>query len=241
MTECLNYLRELNMPSMVLRVFLAVMMGGIIGLDRERKHRPAGFRTYMLIALGAACTQILSQYLELMLSTSWALDLPNVNKHTDIVRLGTQVVTGVGFIATGTILVTERHEVKGLTTASCLWASACLGLACGAGFYEGVFVGWALIVVIMKLLPLVEEPFLSRSLNMNLYVEMDSVENLGEIVTHLRSGNIRIYDVELGKIEQNNRTHIKALFNIRLPHRSPHTTLLTSLAMLEGIIAIDEV
>ena len=241
MEQVWTSLRELNFASMMLRVLLAVLMGGFIGLDRERKHRPAGFRTYMLICLGAASAQILSQYLDLMLTTRWASDLAQVGKPTDVGRIGAQVVTGIGFIATGTILVTERHEVKGLTTAACLWASACMGLAIGAGFYEGVIIGFALTVLVMKLVPLLEEPFLSRSLNMNLYVEMDNIENVGEVVSYLRAGRIQVFDVELGKIEHNGETHIKGLFNIRLPHRFPHAELLASIALLDGIVAIEEV
>lgn len=236
-----NYLRELNMASMMLRVVLAMLIGGFVGFDRERKHRPAGFRTYMLICLGAASTQILSQYLDLMLTTRWADALAAVGKPTDTARIGAQVVTGIGFIATGTVLVTERHEVKGLTTAACLWTSACMGLAIGAGFYEAVLVGFALVVLVMKLIPLVERPFLSRSMNMNLYVEMDNIENVGEVVSFLRAGRIKVFDVELGKIEHNGVTNIKGLFNIRLPHHYPHTELLASVALLDGIVAIEEV
>lgn len=241
MAETWSGLRELTMASMMLRVLLAMLVGGFLGFDRERKNRPAGFRTYMLICMGAASTQILAQYLDLMLATQWADALAVVGKPTDVGRLGAQVVTGIGFIATGTILVTERHEVKGLTTASCLWAAACMGLAIGAGFYEAVLVGFALIVLIMKVIPFVEEPFLARSMNMNLYVEMDNIENVGEVVSYLRAGRVKVFDVELGKIERNGETHIKGLFNIRLPHRFPHTELLASVALLDGIVAIEEV
>ena len=107
MEHYLTYLRELNMASMMLRIFLAMLMGGLIGLDREQKKRPAGFRTYMLVALAAASTQILSQYLTLMLDTQWADAFAIVGQRTDAVRLGAQIVSGVGFIGTGTILVLE--------------------------------------------------------------------------------------------------------------------------------------
>ena len=122
-------LRELNLGSMMLRILLAMLMGGVIGFDREQKHRPAGFRTYMLVAVGAAATAILSQYLDTMLNTFWADAYEIVGRRTDVVRLGARVISGIGFIGTDSILVTERKEVKGLTTACCLWASACMGLA----------------------------------------------------------------------------------------------------------------
>ncbi len=241
MEHYFTYLRQLNLASMMLRIFLAMLMGGLIGLDRERKNRPAGFRTYMLVSLAAASTQILSQYLGLMLQTQWADAFAAVGQRTDGVRLGAQIVSGVGFIGTGTILLTERQEVKGLTTASCLWASACMGLAIGAGFYECVIVGTILIVLVMELFPLVDDNILATSRNMNFYVEMDSIENLGTVVNCVKERDVRIYDVDIGKVEQNGEQHVRGLFSVKLPKRGPHTELLAQIAMLDGIVAIEEV
>ena len=178
MFEKLTALRELNLWSMMLRVFLAMLMGGVIGLDREKKGRPAGFRTYMLVSMGAAATAVLSQYLDLMLSTLWAEDFAAVGNMTDVVRLSAQVISGVGFIGTGTIMVTARHEVKGLTTASCLWASACMGLAIGAGFYECMVIGFILILLSIRVLPRLERWIVERARNMNIFVETDSAEEI---------------------------------------------------------------
>ena len=241
MEHYLTCLRELNLISMMLRVVLAMFMGGIIGFDREQKRRPAGFRTYMLVAVAAASTQILSQYLNLMLQTQWAESFAIVGQRTDAVRLGAQVVSGVGFIGTGTILLTERQEVKGLTTASCLWASACMGLAIGAGFYECMVVGIILLVLTLKIFPLIEDDVLARSRNMNFYVEMDSIENLGNVVNIVKGKGLRIYDVELGKVEQNGEQHVKGLFSVKLPKRGPHTEILAKIATLDGIVAIEEI
>ena len=142
MEQFLSSFRELNLGSMMLRILLAMMVGGVIGFERERKGRAAGFRTYMLVAVGAAVTVILGQYLDAMLD-SFMLDAYQiVDRRTDVVRLGTRVVSGVGFLAAGTIIVTGKQEVKGLTTAAGLWASACLGLAVGAGFIECVAVSF---------------------------------------------------------------------------------------------------
>jgi len=241
MDSYLVYLRQLNLPSMVLRVMLAMFLGGLIGLDRERKGQPAGFRTYMLVALSAACTQILSQYLYWMLDTQWHDAFEIVGHRTDAARLGAQIVSGVGFIGTGTILLTDRQEVKGLTTASCLWASACMGLAIGAGFYECMVVGILLLILTLKIFPLFENRLLPRSRNMNFYVELESIENVGAIVSSIRSRGIKIHDIDLGKIEQNGSNRIKGLFSLRLPQRGEHTELLASIAKLDGIITIEEV
>ena len=241
MEHTLTYLRELNLASMMLRVFLAMLMGGLLGLDRERKNRPAGFRTYMIVAMAAASTQILSQYLTLMLSTQWADSYAIVGQRTDGVRLGAQIINGVGFIGTGTILLTERQEVRGLTTASCLWASACMGLAIGSGFYECLIVGTILIVLVMKIFPLIENNFLANSRNMNFYVEMDSIEYLGAVVNCVKKREVRIYDVDIAKVEQNGEQHVRGLFSVKLPKRGPHTELLATIATLDGVVAIEEV
>ena len=107
-----------------------------IGLERGRKGRAAGFRTYMLVCLGAALTMLLGQYEFEMLNFHW--QSLSGGQTTDVTRFSAQVINGVGFLGAGTIIVTGRQEVKGLTTAAGLWASACVGLAIGAGFYECV-------------------------------------------------------------------------------------------------------
>ena len=138
MGDWISYLRELNMASLLLRLILAMLCGGLLGLERGRKRRPAGSRTYMLVCLGAALTMVLSQYEYVMLTTEWADVSTELGIRTDVARFGAQVVNGIGFLGAGTIMITGRQQIKGLTTAAGLWASACMGLAIGAGFYESV-------------------------------------------------------------------------------------------------------
>ena len=97
--------RDVTVLSTTLRMLLAVVCGGLIGLEREYKRRPAGFRTHILICLGAAMTTLTSQFLYL-----------NLHYYTDMARLGAQVVAGIGFIGAGAIIVTRRRRVKGLST-----------------------------------------------------------------------------------------------------------------------------
>ena len=239
MGTCFEYLRQLNIASMLLRIVLAMLMGGLVGFERERKRRPAGFRTYMLVALGAALTVMLSQYLDLMLKTQWAVAADGGK--TDVSRFGAQVINGVGFLGAGTIIVTGRQEVKGLTTAAGLWASACMGLAIGAGFYECMLVGFLLIVLCMRVLPFIENWIMAKARNLNIYIEMDSIENLGCIVSRMKAESILIYDVEIDKEQKAHMSQINALFNVRLPQKQQHTEILAMLSMLDGIISIEEV
>ena len=233
--------RELNLFSMAARIVLAMAMGGVIGLERERKGRAAGFRTYMLVALGAAVTVILSQYLDTMLDTFMADAYEVVRRRTDVVRLGTRVVSGVGFLAAGTIIVTGKQEVKGLTTAAGLWASACMGLAVGAGFIECVAVSFVLIVLSIRVLPHIETAIINNSRNMLIYLETDNIEQLSAIIAFLKREQIAIYEVEIDKDRQEHLDNVSALLNIRLPIHLYHAELMASLSALDGVITIDEV
>lgn len=237
----LSYLRELNMFSMMVRVVLAMVVGGIVGFEREKKGRPAGFRTYMLVAVGATLTVILSQYLDYMLNNRWVLASGTIGIKTDLSRFGAQVINGVGFLGAGTIIVTGKQEVKGLTTAAGLWASACMGIAIGAGFYECMVMGTLLIVISMKLLPFIENIVMRRARNMSIYVGMDSMENLGSVVSYLKNAGIRLFDVEIDKSENEHLKQVNALLSIRLPNQIQHTQVLAKLATMDGIIAIEEV
>ena len=125
MLSIFDGLRDFTLMAVTVRMLLAVVCGGIIGMERTLHRRPAGFRTHILVCLGAAMTTLTSQYLYLYL-----------DYYTDMARLGAQVVAGIGFLGAGTIVI-SRQRVRGLTTAAGLWAAAIIGLAVGAGFYEG--------------------------------------------------------------------------------------------------------
>jgi len=241
MYQLLFYLRELNIVSMLLRLFLALMIGGMIGLEREMKRRPAGFRTYMLVSLGAALTMILGQYMDIMLRTQWLSTAQQLGTRVDVARFGAQVINGVGFLGAGTIIVTGRQEVKGLTTAAGLWASACMGLAIGAGFYECVFIGFLLIFFSMRLLPGIENAILSKARNVNIYVEMDSIEVFGNVVSRLKAEELQFYDIDISKQQHEHMTRINALFSLRMPKKMQHSEILAMISTVDGIISIEEV
>ena len=153
-------LRDINVLSVSVRMLLAVICGGVIGIEREFKRRPAGFRTHILICLGAAMTTLTSQYLYLYM-----------HYYTDMARLGAQVVAGIGFIGAGAIIVTRRQRVKGLTTAAGLWASAIIGLALGGGFYEGGIFATLLILLAELFFSKLEYRMLENAPEINLYME----------------------------------------------------------------------
>ena len=236
----IDYLRQFNMASVLLRLTLAVVCGGLIGVNREHKRRPAGFRTYMMVCMGAALSMILGQYEDTMLHTLLSGAFEAVGQPTDVTRFGAQVINGIGFLGTGTILITEQREVKGLTTAAGLWATACMGLAIGAGFYEGVILSFVCIFLSIKVLPYVEFFLLSRSRNMNLYVELTSLERLKDLIALTRAIGIQIFDVELDR-KRAAGGGVGVVLYLHLPKNQSHTKLLTDLSYSPDVRAIDEI
>ena len=238
----LDALREFNMPSVLLRLTLAVLCGGLIGINREHKRRPAGFRTYMLVCLGSAMTGVLSQYLWVMMNTQWAEVSALLEKKIDVSRIGAKAIGGVGFLGAGTILITDQSEVKGLTTAAGLWASACMGLAIGAGFYEGMLLGFLTIFLSIKVLPYVETFLLARSRNMNLYVEFTAIERMRDFVRTLKDRGIQIYDMEIDRRESSRKENTSSVvFYLHLPKYQSHTRLLADLSYSPDVRVIDEI
>ena len=230
MLSVFDSLRDVNMVSVTVRMFLAVLCGGIIGIEREYKRRPAGFRTHILICLGAAMTTLTSQFLYLEL-----------HYYTDMARLGAQVVAGVGFIGAGTIIVTQRQRVKGLTTAAGLWASACMGLAIGAGFYECVLLAFLLIFLSIRLLPYLENFVVENARNMNIYVEFESLDDVGAIIGRIKAQDVQIYEVDIDHGREEKLSNPSAVFSIRLNHKQMHTQVLAAISELETVRTIDEI
>ena len=239
--DSLNVLRQLNFASLLLRLVLAMLFGGMIGLERGRKHRAAGFRTYMLVCLGAALTSLLSQYFFVMLDTTWAEFAVESGRQVDVSRLGEKVFSGVGFLAAGTILVTGRQEVKGLTTAAGLWASACMGIAIGAGFYECVFFSFLLMFLCIHFLPFVESYLLENARNMNLYVEVSSLDELGALLACIKALQIRIYSVEIDRGGEEDRRNPSVVLSVCLNRRQTHTQVIAALSELKSVTMIDEI
>ena len=237
----LDCFRGFDVASILLRLGLAMLFGGVIGLERASKGYPAGFRTYMLVCIGAALTMLLGQYEVQALASHARLWGGGEVGGTDVARFGAQVINGIGFLGAGTIIVTGKHQVKGLTTAAGLWASACIGLAIGAGFYECCFPAFALAFFAMRILPRMEDYLIRSNRNMNVYVEYDRVEHTGIILNRLRALGAKIYEVEIDRQGEDGRQYASAVFMIRLEKRIPHTQVLADIMQLEYVSAIEEV
>lgn len=169
-----NFLSELNILSIFIRLFLALIFAGCIGAERAVKRHAAGFRTYIIVCVGAAIVMMTNEFIHLKYGEG------------DIARLGAQVISGIGFLGAGTILVTSRSQVKGLTTAAGLWASASIGLALGIGFYTAALIGFIIIFAVLMVLPKIENTFTEHSRFYNVAVEVNDDSDIKSLIYFLR-------------------------------------------------------
>ena len=224
MSTFFDSLRDINMVSVSVRMLLAVVCGGVIGMEREYKRRPAGFRTHILICLGAAMTTLTSQYLYLYM-----------HYYTDMARLGAQVVAGIGFIGAGTIIVTRHQRVKGLTTAAGLWAAAIVGLALGAGFFEGGLTLTVLVMVAELVFSKVERLILRSSLELNLYLRYDDSDAMARVLRFLRDNGIKLISLEITRPQEDAAHKATAIFLLRLNKKMHQEDFLRQMYAIEGV------
>lgn len=177
-------LLEMNETTVVVRLLQAVLCGGAMGFERMRKLRAAGLRTYMLVCLGACMTMIVGAYVSEMYDKG------------DPTRISAQVISGIGFIGAGTIMLTGYNRIKGLTTAAGLWANAAMGLAIGAGMYISGFAMLAILLLSVTLGSKVQDYCLSRSHRLRIYVLLDEEKELKDMLHFLKEHDMHITDFE---------------------------------------------
>ena len=218
------------MVSMSIRLILAVICGSIIGIEREFKRRPAGFRTHILICMGAAMTTLISEYL-----------LVEMHYTTDIARLGAQVIAGIGFIGAGTIIVTRHQRVKGLTTAAGLWACAAAGLTLGIGFYEAAVAGSMAIFVILTLLQRMDDRMHRRGRLLDIYFELTKGYPLGDFMRAVRDMDLDISSIRLEADTVLSDGSSAFIATVKAKRRLEHTGLLAQLRTLQGVVYLEEI
>lgn len=176
-------LYELSFTTVIIRTLLAIIIGGVVGLERGMKNKAAGFRTYILVCVGSASVMMTNQFIFEHFGTG------------DPTRMGAQVISGIGFLGAGTILTTHRSQVRGLTTAAGLWTSACIGLAAGIGFYLGAITGGITVLLILTLLERVKGMIQNRSLVFECYIIFDSIESFNQLLKDSLTNDMQILNI----------------------------------------------
>ncbi len=227
-SEIIELVRDTSIIGVSVRFFFALVCGGIVGLEREYKRRGAGFRTHTLICMGA------------MMTTLTGLYLYKEGLSTDPMRIGAQVISGMGFIGAGTIIVTARRQVKGLTTAAGLWTSAIIGLAIGTGYYEAAILGVALILIAEIALVRFEHFIISTAKLMTVYVEFEFPQVLDQILESFSEQATTITDIEFNKSQTPTGEKCNVVFTIRFNKRQPHENILSEISDIKGVITVEE-
>ncbi|HHU90994.1 MAG TPA: MgtC/SapB family protein [Clostridiaceae bacterium] len=215
--------------SALVRIFLSCVLGGIIGFEREQsRNRPAGFRTHILVCLGACLVMLIAEFS--MIAYSGKVNI-------DPTRIGAQVVSGIGFLGAGTII---RHglSVKGITTAASIWVVACVGLACGVGFYTGAVLVTLLIWTILMYLKNLEIKLAKHNTYKTIEVEGEKDKQVIYPVSSLfRELNIEIKALDIYDVPKSNRQRILLQFD--LDNKDLDLTIISAkINEIEGILKV---
>lgn len=220
-------LREVNYAAIVFRIISAFVLGGIIGLERGMKNRPAGLRTYMLVCVGSCLIMLTNQYIYQVFGAG------------DPVRMGAQVVSGIGFLGAGTIVVTKRNQIKGLTTAAGLWAAAAVGLALGIGFYEAAFLGGTLVFVIITVIHSWDNQIHRFSKTAEVYVELSRDISLAEFTRSIRDLDIEVDGIQMehDNIHENGTRSFIVCLKTKIMRT--HAELFSDIRSIPGVIYLE--
>lgn len=224
-------LKDVTILSVFVRMLVAAVFGGFIGLERGRRRYAAGMRTHMLVCMGATMVMITNQYIFMEFGAS------------DPTRLGAQVISGIGFLGVGTIIVDRQQQVRGLTTAAGLWASACMGLALGIGFYPGAIIGFSFVLGTHAVLNKLEYKIISKSRVMEVYAEFENHNEINCFLSAMTNNAIKVTHIDIiqprgysGKDD----LRAAAIIMLQLPKKYLHREALENLKDVNGLTVIEE-
>lgn len=228
-----NWFNELN-PNVVwhgeitIRLLLALILGGLVGYEREQANRPAGFRTHILVSLGSALVMVMAEYMTRYYHT---LDI-------DPTRLGAQVITGIGFLGAGTI-IRNGSSVRGLTTAASIWMVSCIGLAAGTGFYFGALLATAFTFLTLISLKQIERR-LAKKGSMTLTVMLTHYNNdVGQVLEQISIRSLQVHHVEIQPDDPEDTTSTRIRLQIGLNQLDPdkRASLIHAIEQLDTVVS----
>lgn len=226
----LDYLQDFNTVSILIRMILAVLFGGLIGIERGRKHFGAGTRTFALVCLGSCVTIIVNEYIRI-----------KSNYTIDPARIAAQIINGVGFLGAGTIMVTGNNRVKGLTTAASLWVAAIIGIAVGAGFIYGAFLGFAFTLISMVIFQRYNNWYSKFDRFIELYIEIDSNNGMEQLRDYAKENSFIIKSIHRKRQKPLTPDDLCVILEFDTQSRRDHSSILTSLQLVKGIHYCEEI
>lgn len=240
-TSICNYLHEFHFATVLFRLLLAMLAGGIIGYGRAKKKRAAGFRTYMLASIGAALAIMLSMYEYEMMKGLWAPIVAEVGEKFDASRYAATVISGIGFLGAGTIIATAHSQVSGLSSAAGMLACVGLGMTAGCGFYSCLICGVLATVFVLDFMSPIETAFKRKIQNITLVVEFNSIEDIQSIVHLIKDKHAQIFDIDVERSDFDGENYPCAVFVLKMDkNNTSHSDMLSSLAELPCTNSVHE-
>ena len=225
LNNLLETVNELNNLSVSLRLILSLVMGGLIGMERGRHGRAAGMRTHILVCVGSCMTALVGIY------------IMTINPGENITRIAAQVISGIGFLGAGTIMIRNQSVITGLTTAAGVWCTATIGIALGYGFYLGATVATIIALVTATLLTRLET---GKKNTMRVYLELADASEVNATIEAMRQvcPDIKHPEITAPKSGLSNAVGLSAML---LVDRSEQESCLKQLSEINNILfAIEE-
>ncbi len=214
-------MQHMDILPVAVKLALAALLGSALGFERAKKRRAAGIRTHGMVCLGAAIVMMTG----IALCESFGMGDP--------ARLGAQVVSGIGFLGAGAIIVTGYHQIQGLTTAAGLWVAACIGLAIGAGYYLAAIIACVVVGATMFIGSKVQDKIVSRSNRLRLLVFFNSAADVLEFVEFAVKSGFSVYDYEHISVSADAKTGV--IFSIKIPDGQTHEACIEKLSAYAGV------
>ena len=224
----MDEIRILTEGAIVVRILISLAFGAILGLDRGLKSRPAGLRTYILVCVGSCIVMMTNQYVYQVFDTG------------DPVRMAAQVVSGIGFLGAGTIIVTRRNRIRGLTTAAGLWASACVGLAIGIGLYEIALVGGLAVVIVLTSLGHWDLFIRRRARDVDVYIEIPVSFSFAVFLEKLRQQGLGISNLQFTGGEGSASDRLGFVCTLSCAQRMDHALMFAAVRSIGPHISVEE-
>ena len=223
------YIDEFNIISVIVRLMLSTFAGAIIGLERRLHGKSAGVKTFSLVCLGSSLVMVTNEF------------LMDSYPSGDVARLGAQVISGVGFLGVGTIIITGRNYVKGLTTAASLWTTACLGIAFGSGYIAAGLIALLFVFLIMTVLSGIGRRADAYTPYIHLYLEIGREAGIEVLYDYVQENDFRISSIDKQQKLAINDKDLSLLVEIDLHKRLNHAEIVEALSKLEAVHYIEEI